>query len=256
MPTQLTFDGEGPVGGAPSPGLSPHLLPGDGRGVSYLRSTSFEHPAYVLFDPRTRQHRELWGGPLCRRRLSHARRTRALVFAQTAPVPLPRRIGGNDSASWDDLVPPGPRRRANCASSPRAGGAPSARRIARSASASRVPPARCARARRNWPSSPSRAAAAEVLQHNTKGEIAYSPSWSPAWQADRWYSRFKLGGFHDIHLFDLATTHRPRPVDRSRAGHRATLFARTAGSSCGRRTAPASTTYSCVRGWPPAASSR
>src|SRR3569623_1218511 len=56
IPTRLTFHGEGPVGGAPSPGLSP-LFFRDGRGVTYLRQTSFEHPAYVLLDPRTKQPR-------------------------------------------------------------------------------------------------------------------------------------------------------------------------------------------------------
>ncbi|HEY8927344.1 MAG TPA: hypothetical protein VIU64_23335, partial [Polyangia bacterium] len=45
FPKRLTFEGEGPVGGAPSPGLTPRFF-ADGSGLVYQRVTGFERPAY------------------------------------------------------------------------------------------------------------------------------------------------------------------------------------------------------------------
>ena len=210
IPTRLTFHGEGPVGGAPSPGLSPHYFR-DGRGVTYLRQTSFEHPAYVLLDPRTKQPRELWevhsGGVAAPTPDGHA-----LVFAQVAPLPLPRRIGGNDSAQWDDLfhldLDTGELRqltKGRRAHQPDV--SPDGKRIA------------CTTGQRTGTQElaivPIEGGPPEVLLHNAKGEIAYSPSWSPDGKQIV-YSRFKLGGFHDIHLFDLGTrTDRALWIDRA-----------------------------------------
>ena len=99
--TRLTFEGEGAVGGVPSPGLAPRFFT-DGRGLVYLRSTDFERPAYVQLDPLTGKRRELIE--------AHAAGVssptpdgRGLVYTQVAPLPLPRRVGGNDSAGWEDL---------------------------------------------------------------------------------------------------------------------------------------------------------
>ncbi|HEY4183924.1 MAG TPA: hypothetical protein VGP07_02600 [Polyangia bacterium] len=208
--TRLTFDGEGPVGGAPSPGLSPHYF-SDGRGVVYLRQTSFEHPAYVLFDPLTKQHRELWEAHSAGVS-SPTPDGRGLVFAQVAPVPLPRRIGGNDNATWEDLfhldLESGELRQlthGQRAHQPDV--SPDGKRIA------------CTTGRITGTQELAVVSidggVPEVLLHNAAGEIAYSPSWSPDGKQIV-YSRFKRGGFHDIHIFDLATrTDRALWIDRA-----------------------------------------
>ena len=208
--TRLTLDGEGAVGGAPSPGPSPHYF-ADGRGVVYLRATSFQHPAYVLFDPRTRQSRELWEAHSAGV-ASPTPDGRGMVFVQVAPVPLPRRVGGNDTASWDDLFhldfASGELRqltRGRRAHQPDV--SPDGKRIA------------CTIGTRTGTEElavvPIEGGAPDVLLHNQAGEIAYSPAWSPDGKQIA-YSRFKPGGFHDIHLFDLATrTDRALWVDRA-----------------------------------------
>src|SRR3954471_16696736 len=67
IPKRLTFEGEGPVGGAPSPGLTPRFF-ADGSGLVYQRVTGFDRPAYMFLDLRTGLRRELLeihgGGPV------------------------------------------------------------------------------------------------------------------------------------------------------------------------------------------------
>ncbi len=56
------------------------------------------------------------------------------------------------------------------------------------------------------------------------------------------YSRWKPGGYRDIHIYDLTVGQRPGADGRSRDGRRPALLARRALTCCSRRTAPASTT--------------
>ncbi len=207
---RLTFDGEGPIGGSPGPGIAPRYF-SDGRGVVMLRENGTQRPAYVLLDPRTGHTRELFEAHSA----GAAAPTfdgRGLVFQQVAPKPLPRRIGGGDAAGWDDLF------RVDLASGKvqrltfgqrahqpdvsrdghtivcTVGSTPGTQQLALVPMTGGVP---------------------RVLIPNAPGEIAYSPSFSPDGHRIA-YSRFKPGGFHDIHLFDLDTGQdRPLTVDRA-----------------------------------------
>jgi hypothetical protein len=135
-----------------------------------------------------------------------------LVFQQVAPIPLPRRIAGGDTASWDDLfqldIASGDiRRLTNGQRTHQPDVSPDGRRIV------------CTTGARTGSHLlavlPIDGGIPEVLLDNAPGEIAYSPAWSPD-GAHVTYSRFKPGGFHDIHVFDLATrTDRALQEDRA-----------------------------------------
>ena len=207
---RLTFGGEGPIGGIPSPGISPRYFP-DGRGLVFLRQTGTERPAYIELDPRTGANREL----LDAHGVGAASPTpdgAGMVFQQVAPKPLPRRIGGGDAAGWDDLfrVDLNTRKIQRLTYGRRAHQpdvSPDGRSIA--CTVGTIP------GTQQLALLPIEGGVPQVLLPNAPGEIAYSPAFSP--DAKRIaYSRFKPGGFHDIHIFDLATkTDRALTVDRA-----------------------------------------
>jgi Tol biopolymer transport system component len=207
---RLTFDGEGPIGSSPGPGISPRYF-ADGRGVLMLREDGTERPEYVLLDPRTGQKRDLLeahsaGGA------SPTYDGRSLIFQQVAPQPLPRRIGGGDAAGWDDLF------RADLTTG----------KIVRLTRGQRAHQPDVSRDGHSivctvgWTPGtqqlailPFEGGVPRVLIQNAPGEIAYSPSFSPDGRRIA-YSRFKPGGFHDIHVFDLDTnTDRELTHDRA-----------------------------------------
>ncbi len=207
---RLTVDGDGAVGGTPSAGLSPRPFPNE-RGMVYLRQTLRQRPAYVLIDPQTGSRRELfeaYGVGIA----SPTPDGRGLVFQQIAPMPLPRRIAAADSAQWDDLfhldLKTGDiRRLTNGQRSHQPDVSPNGRQVA------------CTIGSKTGSHLlavvPIEGGVPSVLLPNAPGEIAYSPAWSPNGKQIA-YSRFKPGGFHDIHIFDLATkVDRPLFVDRA-----------------------------------------
>jgi hypothetical protein len=208
--TRLTFEGDGPVGGVPSPGLSPRYLPG-GLGVVYLRHTNTQPPAYVLLDPRTGRARDLFEA-LGTGAASPTPDGAGLVFQQIAPMPLPRRVGGSDNASWDDLFhldldSGAVRRLTNGQRAHQPDVSPDGRRVVCTIGSST--------GSHLLATVPIEGGVPQVLLPNAPGEIAYSPAWSPDGKQIV-YSRFKPGGFHDIHIFDLATkADRPLQVDRA-----------------------------------------
>jgi len=199
IPKRLTFEGEGPVGGAPSPGLTPRFF-ADGSGLVYQRVTGFERPAYMFLDPRTGGRRELLeihaGGPV-----APTPDGRGLVYTQLAPLPLPRRLGGNDSASWHDLFhvdlqTGAVRRLTKGRRVHQPDVSPDGKRIVCTTGA--------LTGTHQLATLPIEGGPPEILVENGPAEIAYSPTWSPDGRKVV-YSRFKLGGFHDIHLYDLET---------------------------------------------------
>jgi hypothetical protein len=208
--TRLTFDGDGPVGGVPSPGLSPRFLP-NGRSVVYIRQTATQRPAYVELDVNTGAAHEVfeaYGGGAA----SPTPDGRGLVFQQIAAMPLPRRIGGADFASWEDLFyldlkSRRVQRLTNGQRTHQPDVSPDGKRIActvGSASGSHL-----------LAILPIGGGVPEVLLPNPPGEIAYSPAWSPDGLQIA-YSRFKPGGFHDIHVLNLVTmVDRALQVDRA-----------------------------------------
>ncbi|MEP6652784.1 MAG: hypothetical protein ABJA82_05470 [Myxococcales bacterium] len=213
-PTRLTFDGDGAVGGVPSPGLAPRFFPQD-RGIMYLRATRTQRPAYVLLDPahpeqedRRRELFEAHGAGAA----SPTPDGRGLVFQQVAPMPLPRRVGGADSTTWEDLfhldLESGEVRRLTYGRrTHQPDVSPDGRRVVctiGSTTGSHL-----------LAVLPLEGGKPQVLVPNKLGEIAYSPAWSPDGKQIA-YSRFKPGGYHDIHIFDLATgTDHPLMVDRA-----------------------------------------
>ena len=207
---RLTFEGEGPVGGAPSPGPSPRYF-ADGRGVVYLRQTSFERPAYMLLDPRTGNRRELFEAHAAGA-ASPTPDGRGLVFQQIAPFPLSRRIGGAETAAWDDLfhldLGSGDIRRLTTGQRiHQPDVSPDGLKIACTVGTTT--------GTQQLAVVPIGGGIPEVLLPNAPGEIAYSPSWSPDGRQIA-YARFKPGGFLDIHVFDLATkVDRPLRIDRA-----------------------------------------
>lgn len=205
---RLTFHGDGPRG-APSSGLRPRFLP-DGR-VVYLRETTKMAPKMVALDLASGATEELLeafstGGP------APVPNGSGIVFSQVNPQALPRRIGGADYAMWDDLKMLNLRDRSIrlVTSGQRAHHpdvSPDGERIACTVGS--------APGSQQLAVVPAQGGAPEVLIQNGAGEIAYSPAWSPDGKLIA-YSRFKPGGFHDIHVFDLETrTDRPLMVDRA-----------------------------------------
>ena len=210
VPRRLTFDGDGAVGGVPSPGLVPRHFPHSAE-VLYLRQTRNERPAYVLMDPAGKITRELFDT----HGVGAASPTpdgQGLVFQQISPVPLPRRIAGSDSTTWEDLfhldLETGEvRQLTHGRRTHQPDVSPDGRRVActiGSTTGSHL-----------LAVLPIEGGKPEVLLPNAQGEIAYSPAWSPDGKQIA-YSRFKPGGFHDIHIFDLASKiDRPLQVDRA-----------------------------------------
>jgi len=201
--TRLTFDGQGP-----REGLTPHYFD-DGRGVVYQRATTSDHPAYVLLDPVSGQSRELMevysaGGA------APTPDGQALIFERTNFQPLRHRVSGASHVSWDDLFRVDLRTgevreltRAHRVHDPQV--SPDGTRIACTVGGNGA---------RALAVVPITGGAPRVLATGQPG-VAYGPSWSPDGKTIA-YSRWKPGGYRDIHLYDL-TAGRDRAlwVDRA-----------------------------------------
>jgi Tol biopolymer transport system component len=213
--TRITFDARGNRG-VGSEGLMPHFFR-DGRGLVYLRQNVDQSPAFVRLDPRTGARSEIYR-PLGAGGASPTPDGRALVFHQVSPFPLPRRVwiwnydDGGSNAWWHDLmlldIESGavrPLTRGQRAHQPDV--SPDGRQVA------------CTVGRTTGTQElalvPIEGGVPEVVVPNRRGEIAYSPAWSPDGKLIA-YSRFKLGGFHDIHIYDVARKiDRPLRIDRA-----------------------------------------
>jgi len=189
--TRLTFDGQGP-----REGLNPHYFH-DGRGFVYQKATTTEHPAYVLLDPvsgKSRELMEVYAGGVA----APTPDGRALIFQRTNFQPLRHRISGASDVSWDDLfrvdLTSGEVReltRAHRVHEPDV--SPDGTQIACTVGTT---------GRRDLAIVPIAGGAPKVLAANEPG-LAYGPSWSPDGRQIA-YSRYKPGGFRDIHVYDLA----------------------------------------------------
>ncbi|HET6147693.1 MAG TPA: hypothetical protein VFH68_09180 [Polyangia bacterium] len=195
--TRLTFDAQGP-----REGLNPRYFE-DGRGVVYQRATTTDHPAYVLLDPvsgRSRELMEVYAAGAA----TPTPDGQALIFERTNFQPLRHRVSGASHVSWDDLFRLDLRTgevteltRAHRVHEPHV--SPDGTRIACTVGAM---------GGRELAIVPITGGAPRVLAAGQPG-VAYGPSWSPDGQTIA-YSRWKPGGYRDIHLYDLA-------ADRDRA---------------------------------------
>jgi len=190
--TRLTFDGQGT-----REGLTPRYFH-DGRGVVYQKVTNFEHPAFVLLDPATGDRRELMevysSGPA-----APTPDGRALVFHRTNLRPLRHRISGASHVTWDDLfsldLATGEVReltRAQRAHDPDV--SPDGTLIACTVGDT---------GRRDLALVPIAGGRPRVLAGDVPGD-AYRPAWSPDGRQIA-YSRWKPGGFRDIHVYDVGS---------------------------------------------------
>ncbi len=200
---RLTHDAPGARG----EGFAPRFF-ADGTLV-YARNNTDSAPAFVRLDPATGARHtlaEVYSA-------GHAVPTpdgRALIFHRTNYIPLRWRISGASHASWNDVfrldLASGELRelsRARRAEEPDISpdgtqiactlGGPGTRRLAILPAEGGVP----------------RIVAADVPG------LAYSPTWSPDGRLIA-YSRWKPGGFRDIHVYDVAKgTDRALFVDRA-----------------------------------------
>ncbi len=188
---QLTFDGEGSAGG-----LAPRFLP-DGHTILYQRTASDRRPAYVALDATTGRRQvvtEINGaGPA-----SPAPDGRSLVFQRVNFVRLSRRIAGAAYADWDDLFrldldSGNIRALTNGLRLHEPAVSPDGSRIA------------CTRSRPGAVDLvilPVAGGTPTVLGPTEGADISYTPSWSPNGRHIV-YSRWKPGGYRDIHLYDL-----------------------------------------------------
>lgn len=189
--TRLTFDNPGTRG----EGLTPRFFK-DGRGVLYHRANNTSEPAFVLLDPKTGKRNELAvvhgaGGA------TPTPDGQSLIFHQVNFQPLPRRISGSSHLAWDDLfrldIATGKidqLTRGHRAHEPDV--SPDGKFVAYTVGATGV---------RQLAMTPLDGGAPTVLTSDSDG-IAYSPAWSPDGHLIA-YSRWKPGGFRDIHLYDL-----------------------------------------------------
>jgi Tol biopolymer transport system component len=189
---RLTFDAPGPSGD----GFSPHFF-ADGT-VLYHRTNYDQAPAFVRLDPKTGAARvvaEVHGAGLG----APTPDGRAIVMQRLNLVPIRWRISGAANVTWNDLfrldLATGEEReltRARRAEQPDVSpdgkqivctiGQPGTRKLALVPIDGGVP---------------------RLLGDELPG-FAYSPTWSPDGRLIA-YSRWKAGGFRDIHLYEVAT---------------------------------------------------
>ena len=200
---RLTHDAPGPGGEGPSPRFFP-----DGTLV-FLRQNTNQSPAYVRIDLRTGARQTIsdmqGAGPAAPTPSGHA-----LVFERRSFVPLTWRISGSAYVDWRDLfrldVENGtvrPLTRAWRAHEPDV--SPDGTQIA-CIVASKGP--------RQLALVPIEGGTPRVLTPDAPG-FAYTPAFSPDGRLIA-YSRWKPGGFRDIHIYDLAAgRERTLAVDRA-----------------------------------------
>jgi hypothetical protein len=202
-PRRLTFEAPGPRGD----GFSPRFLR-DGALV-YHRTNNDQAPAYVRLDAETGAQRVL--GEV------HGAGTgtptpdgRALIFHRVNYVPVRWRISGAPNLSWNDLfrldLETGEQReltRGRRAEEPDV--SPDGKRIACTVGGT---------GKRRLAIVPIEGGVPRVVAGDVPG-LAYSPAWSPDGRLIA-YSRWKPGGFRDIHVYDVAAgTDRALAHDRA-----------------------------------------
>ncbi len=200
---RLTHEAPGPSGD----GFTPKFFP-DGT-LLYDRSNNDQSPAFMRLDPRTGAQRELFevhgagmGVP--------TPDGRAIIFQRLNYLPIRWRVSGNPVLSWNDLfrldLETGEQRElthGRRAETPDV--SPDGKQIVCTVGGSGT---------RKLALVPITGGAPRVLDAALPG-LAYSPTWSPDGRSIV-YSRWKPGGFRDIHVFDLdAGTDRALMVDRA-----------------------------------------
>ncbi len=201
---RLTYEGEG--GG----GQRPRFLR-DGN-VVYQMASSYHRPAFMRIDPvsgRRTKITDINGA-------SHPAPTPdggALLYQQTNFQSLRERISGATHADWDDLfrldlATGATRRLTNGQRAHEPDVSPDGARVVFSTGARQVGALDLAIA-------PMSGGAATLIARTGDRDIVYTPSWSPDGGRIA-YSRWKVGGLRDIHVYDVATEiDRPLWVDRA-----------------------------------------
>lgn len=186
---RLTFEGDG--------SSAPSFLP-DGR-IVYTRYHSFARSAFVALDPRTGEREtiiEINGA-------GHATPTpdgRRIVFQQVNYQALRRRISGSSHADWEDLfVLDRPTGEIRAITDGRRAHEPEV-----SPDGARVAFAATGVGGVDLAVVPIAGGEPEILAHTSARDVVFTPSWSPDGSRIA-YSRWKTGGFRDIHVYDLGT---------------------------------------------------
>lgn len=200
---RVTFEAPGPRGD----GLTPRFFP-DGT-VLYHRASTDDDPAYVRLDLETGEKQVItraYGGGLA----TITPDGRALIFQRLNFLPLRWRISGNSHLTWTDLyrmdLATGELReltKARRAAEPDV--SPDGKRIACIVGGTGT---------RHLAVVPIEGGVPQLLAAGVPG-FAQSPAWSPDGRLIA-YSRWKDGGFRDIHVYDITTgKDRALAVDRA-----------------------------------------
>jgi Tol biopolymer transport system component len=200
---RLTHEPPGPRGEGPGPRFFR-----DGTLV-YHRASTDRKPAYVRLDLATGAQRTLanayGGGPA-----APTPDGRALIFQRLTYIPLPNRIAGNSHLGWNDLY----RRDLGDGSVRQLTKGLRAHEPEVSPDGQQIACAMGGPATRQLALLPIDGGKPRILAPGAPG-LAYSPAFSPDGRLLA-YSRWKPGGFRDIHVYDLATNiDRALMVDRA-----------------------------------------
>ncbi len=201
--TRLTWEAPSPRGEGPGARFFR-----DGTLV-YHRSNNDQSPAYVRLNPETGARQLIadmqGGGPA-----APTPDGQALIFPRVNYLPLPLRISGSPELGWNDLF------RLDVA-------AGTIRQLTRGARAhepdvspdgTQIACVLAGTGTRELALLPIEGGTPRVLQPGAPG-LAFTPAWSPDGRLIT-YSRWKPGGFRDIHIYDLAAaTDRAISIDRA-----------------------------------------
>ena len=201
--TRLTWEAPAPRGEGPGARFFR-----DGTLV-YHRSNNDQSPAYVRLNPETSARQLIadmqGGGPA-----APTPDGQALIFPRVNYLPLPLRISGSPELGWNDLF------RLDVA-------AGTIRQLTRGARAhepdvspdgTQIACVLAGTGTRELALLPIEGGTPRVLQPGAPG-LAFTPAWSPDGRLIT-YSRWKPGGFRDIHIYDLAAaTDRAISIDRA-----------------------------------------